>query len=389
MENIIKSTIEMFYTTDSFSKNDILDIVGESRMNKLKEKYGTPDIRTFVIAHEGVAEGMSTMGKRILLYMKQTVKRVADAIGIGIPAYFQHSKGQARNQIGEVVGRRFINDKNMSYTVAAILIYPEWKEMDLDIASMEAEIEIKGDEVYNVSSVNAIALSNSNIDSPGFPHAKLVAAFEYFTSTGVESTTKGDESRRDDKMNLDEIRKWMKDNNVSVTDILSVEEILSIPSVDSEVKRLLQTKHEHARRLEEKLRRVEEEKNNELDGLLEQVKNYRSKIVEVSSVNTLQTELKSIENAKMREFIEQRAKDRILGQLDKIDDPSKVDEFVRAQVQDVVKDLNTIKELLSATETNPVKDVRKESKIAKPAKSNDDNDVNPLIPNELRRISNG
>ena len=32
------------------------------------------------------------MGKRILLYMKQTVKRVADAIGIGIPAYFQHSK---------------------------------------------------------------------------------------------------------------------------------------------------------------------------------------------------------------------------------------------------------------------------------------------------------
>ena len=78
--------------------------------------------------------------------------------------------------------------------------------MYLDIASMEAEIEIKGDEVYNVSSVNAIALSNSNIDSPGFPHAKLVAAFEYFTSTGVESTTKGDESRRDDKMNLDEIR---------------------------------------------------------------------------------------------------------------------------------------------------------------------------------------
>ena len=106
------------------------------------------------------------------------------------------------------------------------------------------------------------------------------------------------------------------------------------------------------------------------------MKNYRRKIVEVSSVNTLQTELKSIENAKMREFIEQRAKDRILGQLDKIDDPSKVDEFVMAQVQDVVKDLNTIKELLGATETNPVKDVRKESKIAKPAKLNDDKDEN-------------
>lgn len=384
--NKIISTIELQYMHSEFTKEDVLNIVGESRMHKLKEQYPNPDIRMFVIAHEGVAEGMSTVGKKILLYLKQTVQRVADAIGIGIPAYFQHDKGHRRDQIGEVVGRKFVNDKHMSYTVAAILVYPKWKELDLDIASMEAEIEIKDNEVYNVANVSAIALSNSRIDSPGFPHAKLVAAFEYFTSTSGTTTNTGDKPEGSIPMNLNDIKQWLTDNKTRVTDVFELDDIMQSPEVDKIVKRELQTKHEHARRVEDKLKRVEEEKNAELDRLLEQVKEYRGKIVEASSVNTLATALSKIEDPKMRGFVEQRAKDRIAGKVAEIDDPGKVEEFVQQSVDDVVKDLETMKEILGLTETNPLQGERKPKvDLKQPAGTSEDNEgVNPLIPDEYR-----
>ncbi len=396
--NKITSTIDLQYMRSEFTKEDVLRIVGESRMRRLKEQYRNPDIRMFVIAHEGFAEGMSGIRKRILLYMKQTVQRVADAIGIGIPAYFQHDKGRERDQIGEVVGRKFVNDKHMSYTVAAILVYPDWKELDLDVASMEAEIEIKGEEVYNVRNVSAIALSNSHIDSPGFPHAKLVAAFEYFTSTNTGSgaetftstsgdpTNTGAKPERPKTMNLNDIKQWLTDNKIRVTDVFELDEIMQNPEVDKVVKRELQTKHEHARRVEDKLKRVEEEKNKELDNLLEQVKEYRGKIVEASSVSTLATALNKIEDVKMRGYVEQRAKERIAGKIDGIDDPSKVEEFVQQSVDEVVKDLETMKEILGLTETNPLKGDRKPPvNLKEPAgASEDDDNVNPLIPDEYR-----
>lgn len=87
-------------------------------------------------------------------------------------------------QIGEVVGSVAKNIKNKLTAFAAIYIYPEYRNIPLDVASIEADISIdpeeKGIHAIDVQDITGIALGNSNVNKPGFASATLQGELQAF-----------------------------------------------------------------------------------------------------------------------------------------------------------------------------------------------------------------
>jgi hypothetical protein len=377
----MKTQIDLLYLRPGEISNEALAaMIGESKMADLKRRFDHPDIRCFVIAHEGVSEGATKSGNAVWTeYLKQTIREVYRAIADGIPAFFRHAANPQhdRQPIGEVVGKQLKEDVDgQMYTVAAICIYPEWASLNLDVASMEAELVVDVDQYGNakvakIEDVNGVALSTSAIDQPGFANARLVASFQYF------------QNKKDDSMTLEEVKNWIKENAARVTDIFPITDIVRDPEVTKEIDARLQTKHEHARRLETKIADLEKGASEEKSTLLEQVKEYQKKLVSANAAGAITASLAEITDDKMRAVVKKKLDEAIPKVIADLDDPEKVAEVVKAHQAAILADIEEIKGIVTpAPEKTPPAPERKHRDGNAPGLQKPDTVINdnPLIP---------
>ena len=225
-------------TIQALSKSELDDLIDPYWIKGIKEKDPNPEVRVFSVGHEGEADlHLPGIGNKTFTWIQAAVRWVSDKLRLGTAVFDRHdpttNSQVGRTQIGEVVGKAVRQIGDRLNTLAAIYIYPQFKSRPLDVASIEAEIEFNHDghqawptEIKNVS---GIALSNSGIDTPGFPGATLLGAVQaYVQAFGGDIGDK--------PMNLSEVKQAAKDLNLKPLQLFHIDDIMGESAVEEKVK---------------------------------------------------------------------------------------------------------------------------------------------------------
>jgi hypothetical protein len=174
------------------AESEILNMISAEKLAEIKLKDPKPLFKAFVIGHEGEAKAnMVGVGTVVKTWFKSTIEKLHDKIKIGLNLFNGHSddnQTDGRISIGEIVGKttKEIGDKFSS--IIATWIKPSYKNLPLDVASIEADVAFEQDSnnglyVADVGEVSGVALGNSAIDKPGFPGATLLGSIQAFAKT--------------------------------------------------------------------------------------------------------------------------------------------------------------------------------------------------------------
>lgn len=174
---------------EHMAEADLLGLVDPLRLAAIRQDDPSPEIRAYVIAHEGEAQGnLVGYGRAAIQYFGAIVRKIYDRLTAGTPIFRGHNADNShadREPIGEVVGkaRRMVDGKEA--TVAAVYVKPEHRAEKLDVCSIEANIAFVAEgegkaRAVDVDDITGIALGDAENDTPGFPGAKLLAALQAF-----------------------------------------------------------------------------------------------------------------------------------------------------------------------------------------------------------------
>lgn len=228
--------------------DELLRTVDPLRLDMIKAKGDAhPEIRAYAIGHEGThAFNLVGIGRRAITWMRDAVQGIFDRLDIGTQVFNRHAQSnshEGRVPIGEVVGKTIQHIGDKMHTIASIYIYPNFRTMPLDVASIEADMEFESSDSGGlvpslVQSITGIALGSSSVDSPGFPGATLLGTVQAFAQGGSGMATKA------------EVVAAVAELKLAPSDLFDVETILADRHVATRVKSDTKDTYEHAKRVE-------------------------------------------------------------------------------------------------------------------------------------------
>jgi len=276
------------------AQSEMLEIIPKDTLERIKQTDATPEFRIYCVGHEGDANAQElSFGRKIskaFHYVKEMVMKIVEKIQFGTPIFHQHvgaNTSEGREQVGEVVGKAIKAIGDRMSALAAIYLYPQYRKMPLDIASIEANIAYNptgknGADVVDVEQITGIALASSATEKPAFPGATLLGIVQQFTQKGGTM----------DKLTKEEIKEAIKESGLKITDVFDSEDI----TTSEPAMKATQKHYEHAKRLEKQLGEEREKmidltnKHNEASGkiktLTEKVNTSTSRSLIDTSITT-------------------------------------------------------------------------------------------------------
>jgi len=197
--------------------------------------------KAFVIGHPGTAFLKEVgRGSVIVKWIQSAIRSLVDVLKRGTKVFHGHnadSSHEGRTSIGEVVGKALKDIKGKLSAIAAIYIYPAFKNLTLDVASIEADITVDPQssdtfKAVGVKEITGIALGDSSNEMPAFSGAKLIGELQAFRDQSIQSK-KGDDM---DKITIDDIRTVIKENSIPPSDLYDRDTLTDDPVVKGHVK---------------------------------------------------------------------------------------------------------------------------------------------------------
>ena len=311
------------------AQNEILEMIPPARLREIKRKDPMPMIKAFVIGHEGEAEGyLVGVGNIVKRWFKTAVQMLHDKVSAGLQLFNGHgdtNSHDGRMPIGEVAGKKLMKIRDRLSSVVACWIYPSYRHLPLDVASIEASVDLQEDRrglyVAEVGDLTGIALGNSQIESPGFPGATLLGQLQAFAKT----KNIGDEFM---DFTIEDVKAFLKAEKVVPSDLFGAERLAEDPAVkglvESETRRAVAGEYAHRKRTEEGFDKTKAELEKKL----------QDKDAELGRLK--------VESAKARVaplFEKQRA-DRKLDEKQVKFIQARLERFVPKSAEDIEKELN-------------------------------------------------
>lgn len=170
------------------ASSEIIDIIPKDVYEDIKQKDSHPLFQAYVVGHEGEATGkMVGVGTKVLNWFSSAINKIWKNLKYGTKIFHGHnvdSSHVGRQSIGEVVGKAIKTIKNKVNAIAIMYIHPEYRDLPLNVASIEADIRINEDDGVHdmdVGDITGIALGNSAVDKPGFADAGLLSQIQAMT----------------------------------------------------------------------------------------------------------------------------------------------------------------------------------------------------------------
>lgn len=218
----------------------------------IKQSDPNPDIKAFTIAHNGAVDIVLNGIKTPVQWIRSAVRWIKNALIQDTPVFQHHgapgdNSHDGRVQIGKVIGSKLIEEGSKIATIAAMYIFPQYRHLVLDVASIEADIHYarNGNVIYptSVEQVSGVALANSSMHRPGFPDATLLGAIQAFAKT------------KDDSMptSVEEVKELVVSLGITPEQIFSRDEIIGAKVVKDHVYKEKQTVYELAKTRKEEL----------------------------------------------------------------------------------------------------------------------------------------
>ena len=380
---------QLHYMADS----EIMNMISPNKYAEIKAKDSKPIFKAFVIGHEGEAKArMVGIGAIIKTWFRSAVEKLHNKIQMGIKLFHGHSatnEQDGRVPIGEIIGKqlKLIDDKLSS--VVACWLYPDFKNMPLDVASIEAGVEFEGNEttgyyVADVGDVSGVALGNSKVDTPGFPNATLLGQIQAF----AENKKIGDIQA----MTPEEIKKAILEAGLQPSDVFTKDGLTADPLIVEHVReKTANPEGYHIRKLQKDLVEAEgkaakaEADKKIVEELLtkqsEDIKSLKSENA-VSKVGTL------FETEKTKRKLEGKVVKYIQSRLPsfKVNNPEEIEKEFSTYLDSTVDEFKTVAKDVFEIEDKPADpniDLGPEGDKDTPDNKYLDPAQNPMIPTEV------
>jgi hypothetical protein len=171
------------------ASSEIMNIIPNDIYEDIKQRDSHPLFQAYVVGHEGEATGeVVGAGKKILNWFSSAINKIWKKLSYGTKVFHGHnidSSHEGRQSIGEVVGKAIKTIKNKVNAIAIMYIHPEFRDLPLNVASIEVDMNINPDDSVhdvNVGNITGIALGNSAVDKPGFADAGLLSQIQAFAN---------------------------------------------------------------------------------------------------------------------------------------------------------------------------------------------------------------
>ena len=171
------------------ASSEIAGMIPKETIADIKKIDPAPIFKAYVIGHEGEARGyMVGVGNIVKRWYRAVVEKLHEKVQMGLELFHGHGETNAKDgriPIGRVVGKALKTIGGRFSTVVACYIEPAYRRRNLDVASIEASVNMEVDDkgevvVVDVEDVSAIALANSEVEQPGFPGATLLGQLQAF-----------------------------------------------------------------------------------------------------------------------------------------------------------------------------------------------------------------
>lgn len=240
------------------ASSEILEHIPANIYEAIKAKDPHPIFRAYVVGHEGLSGGeIVGAGSFIKRWFASAISNIVEKLQFGTKIFHAHGKTnehEGRNVIGHIVGKakKIIGD-NLS-AIAITYIKPEYKDLPLDVASIEADVILSGDKdngIFdaNVEDITGVALGNSAVQKPGFPGATLLSQIQAFADQSQFHTGGGEMTT------ISEVRDFIKAGNLKPSDIFGLGDLTKDPMIEEHIeqarKEAVKGEYEHRKRDEE------------------------------------------------------------------------------------------------------------------------------------------
>ncbi len=234
---------------------EILRHIPANIYEEIKTRDSHPIFRAYVVGHEGISEGKVVgHGNIVKRWFASAIDKIHEKLQFGTKVFHEHAKTNehsGRKSIGEIVGKakEIIDDKLSA--IAIMYIKPEFKDLPLDVASMEADVRLNGDRnsgVYDadVENITAVALGNRAVNRPGFKDASLLSQIQAFADQSQFQQGGGD------MITISEVRGFIKAGNLKPSDIFGLGDLTKDPMivehVEEKEKKAKTGEYEHRKR---------------------------------------------------------------------------------------------------------------------------------------------
>jgi hypothetical protein len=172
------------------AESEILAMVPADRLKAMRDREPHPLIKAFVVGHEGESEGhLIGIGNVVKRWLRGMIQTLGQKVRAGLQLFHSHATGtnahEGREAIGEVVGSMVKPIDGRESVIVACHIYPQFKHLPLDVASVEADATFVRNgagtvDIVDIGEVTGIALGNSTVNRPGFPGATLLGQLQAF-----------------------------------------------------------------------------------------------------------------------------------------------------------------------------------------------------------------
>ena len=340
-------------TVLEMASSEIMEHIPASVDEQIKAKDAHPVFRAYVVGHEGISEGRVVgHGDMVKRWFSSAIHKIVEKLQYGLKVFHEHGKTnvhEGRGVIGHIVGKatRIIND-NLS-AIAIAYIKPEYKDLPLDVASIEADIILNDDQdrgIYdaNVEDITGIALGNSSVNRPGFPGATLLSQIQAFAQSHQYQHQGGG-----DMNTISEVRDFIKSQSVKPSDLFGLDDLIKDLSVERHFreeraneyearKRVEQEKSDERKRADEEQKKAKEEHDKVLKEKDKEISSLRSEGIKSKTTEWLETQKEK------RELDEEQVKfiNRNLPKF-KPEDPEKAEDEFNKFLDGQIDELGGIK----------------------------------------------
>jgi len=281
----------------AMSETEVMDMVPARVLASIKAENHKPVFKAFVVGQEGEARPRIVgIGSVVQKWYRSAIQALGDKLKIGTPVFNLHAPTNThdgRTPIGEIVGKAIERIENAVSVVAVAYIYPEYQDLKLDVASVEAEIMVPADsrkqglEDSDIMKVTGVALGNSAINTPAFPGATLLATLQAFAESNKR--TPGGSAT----MTLDDIKQAIQQAGFKPSDVFDGKALTSDPFIIGHVKDEKGNEYYARKRNQAEFEEEREKWAKEKKALEDQVRGFQMATLKTSAATTLETVLKS------------------------------------------------------------------------------------------------
>jgi DNA-binding transcriptional MerR regulator len=262
-------------------------------------------------------------------------------IEIGTKLFQGHgvaNETEGRIPVAEVVAKKLKEINNRLTSLVTCWIYPDYQNLPLDVASIEAGIDIKSTDennmyVTDVDKVTGIALGNSKVNTPGFPGATLQGVLQAFAEK-LSPYQGGD-------MSLADIKKAVQEGRFQPSEIFGKDELLSDPFVMESTKEKINNATGYKIRQLEGENEAIKKTNEETEKKLKELENkFTEKETEVKTLKseTIKSKIPDIFEAQKKERKFDPEKDiQLINWLDK-----KIKSYVPQNPEEIDKEISKL-----------------------------------------------